>query len=228
MENYILKTELGRDAWSTFDNALALSRRLKRVVEFEFNDIACLVDKDSVKANYARDYLNSFLVNWKRIGPNYLDEYPTDIQECIAIATKELEDRRAESLRKRKEEEDVEKSKFNSITNGVDIEFRNKSSWEEFKENNKDSYGAGILEFAESWAKLMQVEISKGKSLDSCAKETSFQLGFLGITGYMYGAAVSVLSLCWKYGEELRVWHNKEYNHNGDGVVNPAILTIAS
>lgn len=26
--------------------------------------------------------------------------------------------------------------------------------------------------------------------------------------------------------EELRKWHNKEYNYEGDGVVNPAILTI--
>lgn len=47
-----------------------------------------------------------------------------------------------------------------------------------------------------------------------------------GITGYMYGCAVSILSQCWKYGEYLRKWHNKEYNYDGDGVVNPAILTI--
>ena len=42
----------------------------------------------------------------------------------------------------------------------------------------------------------------------------------------MYGCAVSILSQCWKYGEELRKWHNKEYNYDGDGVVNPAVLTI--
>lgn len=47
-----------------------------------------------------------------------------------------------------------------------------------------------------------------------------------GITGFMYGCAVSILSQCWKYGEELRKWHNKEYDYDGDGVVNPAILTI--
>ena len=42
----------------------------------------------------------------------------------------------------------------------------------------------------------------------------------------MYGCAVSILSECWEYGEELRKWHNKKYNHGGDGVVNPAVLTI--
>lgn len=42
----------------------------------------------------------------------------------------------------------------------------------------------------------------------------------------MYGCAVNILAQCWKYGEELRKWHNKEYNYNGNGVVNPAVLTI--
>jgi len=42
----------------------------------------------------------------------------------------------------------------------------------------------------------------------------------------MYGASVQVLSQCWKYGEDLRKWHNKEYNHEGEGVVNPAIVTV--
>ena len=47
-----------------------------------------------------------------------------------------------------------------------------------------------------------------------------------GITGFMYGCAVSILSKCWVYGEYLRKWHNKEYGYDGDGVVNPAIMTV--
>lgn len=47
-----------------------------------------------------------------------------------------------------------------------------------------------------------------------------------GITGFIYGCAVSILSQCWKYVEFLRKWHNGEYNYDGDGVVNPAILSI--
>lgn len=42
----------------------------------------------------------------------------------------------------------------------------------------------------------------------------------------MYGMAVSILSQCWKYGEFLRKWHNKEYGYEGDGVVNPAVMTV--
>lgn len=47
-----------------------------------------------------------------------------------------------------------------------------------------------------------------------------------GITGFIYGCAVGILLQCWKYGEFLRKWHNGEYNYDGDGVVNPAILSI--
>lgn len=44
----------------------------------------------------------------------------------------------------------------------------------------------------------------------------------------MYGGAVAALSQFWKYGEELRRWHNKEWGHEDtDGVVNPAVLTIS-
>ncbi|WP_239255521.1 hypothetical protein [Listeria ilorinensis] len=42
----------------------------------------------------------------------------------------------------------------------------------------------------------------------------------------MYGAAVAALAHCWKYGEELKKWHNGQYGHEGDGVVNPAIITV--
>ena len=42
----------------------------------------------------------------------------------------------------------------------------------------------------------------------------------------MYGVAVQILSMEWEYGEYLRKWHNKEYDYEGEGAVNPAILTV--
>lgn len=58
------------------------------------------------------------------------------------------------------------------------------------------------------------------------AKQLSYEADKEGITGFMYGAAVSILSQCWEYGEFLRKWHNKEYEYDGDGVVNPAVITV--
>lgn len=42
----------------------------------------------------------------------------------------------------------------------------------------------------------------------------------------MYGCAVNILVHVWVYGEELRRWHNHEYDYDGGCVVNPAILTV--
>ena len=59
-------------------------------------------------------------------------------------------------------------------------------------------------------------------------EKRSHQADTEGITGFMYGCAVSILSHYWEYGEFLQKWHNKEYGYEGEGVVNPAILVIES
>ena len=61
------------------------------------------------------------------------------------------------------------------------------------------------------------------KVIEDNAKRLSFEADTEGIRGYMYGCAVDVLFRYWKYGEELRRWHNREYNYTGEGVANPAV-----
>lgn len=96
--------------------------------------------------------------------------------------------------------------------------------------NNSDSYGRAVYTFAERWAELMEKDIAEfenaTKAITENAEKRSDEADTEGITGFMYGCAVSILSNCWEHGEILRKWHNKEYNYDGDGVVNPAILTI--
>lgn len=73
---------------------------------------------------------------------------------------------------------------------------------------------------------LWNPELLRGDKIVDIADSTSREADTEGITGFMYGCAVNALSQLWEYGEELRKWHNKEYNYDGEGVVNPAILTI--
>ncbi|MCF7618589.1 hypothetical protein [Bacillus sonorensis] len=98
--------------------------------------------------------------------------------------------------------------------------------YEDWKSKNKNPYGSGIFEYVERWANLMETEIAKGAKVKDIAEKLSHEADTEGITGYMYGASVSVLSQCWEHGDELRKWHNKEYEYEGEGTVNPAILTI--
>lgn len=98
--------------------------------------------------------------------------------------------------------------------------------WQKAVDINQDPYGKAGMDYCKAWAILMQNELAKGKTVVECAEQTSKEADTEGITGFMYGMAVSILSIYWAHGEELRKWHNKEYGHEGDGVVNPAIITI--
>lgn len=97
-------------------------------------------------------------------------------------------------------------------------------------DNNTDPYGHAVFTFLERWAELMEKDIKASgnaeMSIEKHAEELSYKANTEGITGFMYGCAVNVLAHCWEYGEILRKWHNHEYHYDGDGVVNPAILTI--
>ena len=103
--------------------------------------------------------------------------------------------------------------------------------WNKGVENNQDPYGSAIYRYLERWADLMEKEIENSSEspeevIIQNAERLSHEADTEGITGFMYGAAVSVLSQGWEYGEILRKWHNKEYGYEGEGVVNPAIMTI--
>lgn len=99
--------------------------------------------------------------------------------------------------------------------------------YEHFVEiNSKDFYSLGVVNYMKRWADLMEKEIENGAKVIDIADKTSRIADTEGITGYMYGCAVSYLSLLWEYGDELKKWHNKEYNYEGDGVKNPAIITV--
>lgn len=106
--------------------------------------------------------------------------------------------------------------------------------WERCKANNSDPYGGRVVRYAEEWGRLIQARIDNGEKLEDCAKELSFVADDDGITGFMYGAAVSILAGCWRHGEQLRRWHNRstQLGDEGDkaneqgGVLNPALLVI--
>lgn len=85
---------------------------------------------------------------------------------------------------------------------------KNQEQWAKAVAANADSYGTGIFSYAKQWAQLMEAEMANGKTIPEVAKETSHEADTEGITGFMYGAAVSVLATFWEHGEELRIWHN--------------------
>jgi hypothetical protein len=109
-----------------------------------------------------------------------------------------------------------------------------KAGWEKAVAANTDDYGSGVIRYAERWARLMEGKISRGGTLEACADETSHLADNEGITGIMYGCAVSILSKVWIHGDQLRRWHNLKHQIKDEGekanasgaVLNPAVITI--
>ena len=106
--------------------------------------------------------------------------------------------------------------------------------WAKTVENNDDPYGKAGVGFARRWAETMEKRLDAGEKLEDIAEPTSHEADTEGITGFMYGCAVSVLSACWEHGEDLRRWHNidtqigsegEKANESG-GCLNPAILSV--
>lgn len=107
-------------------------------------------------------------------------------------------------------------------------------AWALWQQNNQSGYGACVMRYAARWANLMEVKMAAGAKLEDIASETSHEADLEGITGFMYGAAVSVLASCWEHGDQLRRWHNldtqiadegEKANESG-GVLNPALLSL--
>lgn len=110
----------------------------------------------------------------------------------------------------------------------------------DWKAKNSDPYSAGVFSFAERWAEMMETQIEEEHDrqvelvIEANAKRLSHEADTEGITGFMYGMAVSVLSLCWVHGEALRRWHNldSQVGNEGElanitgGVLNPAVVNI--
>lgn len=102
------------------------------------------------------------------------------------------------------------------------------------EKNSHDPYSYGVVTYTERWADFMEKLLEKGAKLEDIAKESSHSADTEGITGFMYGCAVSALARFWEHGEDLRKWHNKEHNRadlnekEGGGTANPAVLTIGT
>ena len=85
------------------------------------------------------------------------------------------------------------------------MKFKDEPRWKEYVEANTDPYGGACVVYAERWADLMESRIAQGATLADIAEKTSHEADTDGITGFTYGAAVSMLSQCWQHGEELWV-----------------------
>jgi hypothetical protein len=220
----------------TVTEAIELSSLENRTISFNFNNTTISVNHDSNSDLICRDFFRAIsgYIDGK-IGP-----YPATV--LSEIEKEEDAHIEAENERKWQESQAIYDAKMDArsktveskLVNAPSIELLNDLDWQKSRDANPSGYGGAILSYAECWARLMQVEMANGKELKDIADSTSHEADTDGITGFMYGSVVSILAQCWKHGEQLRRWHNKEcqFGNEGDraneegGVLNPALLNI--
>lgn len=86
------------------------------------------------------------------------------------------------------------------------MKLRDVEGWKIAHDANPPSepYGHRIITYAEDWANLMEREMAQGRTLEEVAEPMSREADTDGITGFMYGAAVSTLAAVWEHGDALR------------------------
>jgi hypothetical protein len=81
----------------------------------------------------------------------------------------------------------------------------------------------------------MEEQIASGAKLEDIAKQASHDANDEGITIFMYGCVVSILTSTWEHGDQLRRWHNLKTQFRNEGekanekgtVLNPALIDLS-
>lgn len=117
------------------------------------------------------------------------------------------------------------------------LTLRDEPAWQKSVDANKnDGYGAAVTQYADQWARIMESRMASGETLEACADEASHVAGNVGLSGFQYGCAVSILSQVWIHGEQFRRWHNLKTQIGNEGAranetggtLNPALLNIGA
>lgn len=211
----------GESIKDTARHIAVMAQKRDEPIEAKFNGIILIANKNDDAEKEA-----------ERIIAFYDEECERQHQEYINSDKYKEQCRQAEEKQHAREQKQADI--LASAPALMTIKEGKQAEWDHCVEINKDDYSAACVQYAEIWARLMESEIAKGKTITECAEETSHIADTEGITGFMYGAAVSMLSQFWIHGEVLRYWHNLEtqIGHEGEkanetgGVLNPALLNI--
>lgn len=194
----------GADITCTINEAITIARRNGHPVEFTFNGIVVTVDDTSNADLIYRD--------WHRAMAGYINKEVGPHPKPVLSKKEKDNDARiqAESDRKREREQKVRAVKeedrcarVNARLEGapdIEISEGKEDDWRQITEKNGSS---GIYHYAVRWARLMQVEIATGKTVEEIQESASRDADFEGMSGATFGYAHAALKSCWKYGSQI-------------------------
>jgi hypothetical protein len=178
------------DITATITKAIELSKRFKKSITFVFSEVKVTVYPDSDQELIYRD--------WWRARKGCIDKNVGPYPNPILTEEEKASDARIEAKARAKR-----KAVKARLANAPEMELADEKAWQKFKDRRQNPFGTSVVAYAERWARLMQLEMAGGKSLEEVAETTSCEANIDGITKFMCSCAVSALIHCWKYGEQL-------------------------
>ena len=225
---------VGSEITRTIEAAIELASDDANGVEFEFNGVTVHVNSNSNPVLLYREWNRAMRAGHKGpVGPYPAAELTAKELADDAEITAAIEARQRASQQEYMLEMAARRATAERKLEGDrGLRLNDPEGWEKTRIATHEPYAVAILTYAERWGRLMQVELANGNNLADIAKSCAYEADIEGITGFMYGKSVAVLSQFWIHGEELRRWHNASYGEQGKranekgGVINPAVLTI--
>lgn len=190
MKTKKLEVYAGNTICSACDEAVKMAKLELCNVEFEFNEQKLTATPDT---------------DPKALAKHFMDE--CDRRHAEYVASPEYKRQQEEYERKQRERESALNAALASAPEHMTL--RDPEGWKKSCEVNSDGYGGAVMTYAERWARLMEARMAKGERIADIADDCSHLADNEGITGFMYGCAVGILSKVWQHGEALRLWHTK-------------------
>ena len=174
-------------------------------VSFLFNDVVVRVARDSIPSLIIRD--------WERASNGYIDRevgpYPdvtlTPEQLASDASIQASNEERWEQQQRKWQEEEERKRLLveEQLVGRPPITLRDPERWQVFVDKNQDFYGKGVVDFATQWGRLMELRVEQGMDVLEAAKATESEADTFGMSGFSFGAALSMLREMWIYGDQL-------------------------
>lgn len=211
----------GDDIHATITRAITLSLVCDAQVTFTFNRVTVVVDGTSDKDLIYRDWkraLRGCLAKGTIVGPSpnaVLSPEEVEHDDAVAKAAEKLDSRRQAEWAE--EKATGYKAMQEMLEEAGPLELKDAHVWNEYCAVNTDSYSKRCVDYARDWGRLMQVQLSRGKTIAQCADKMGTLADHDGITGFMYGAAASILCTCWARGDALSAWRDSEKHKQKEG-----------
>ncbi len=184
-------------------------------IKFTFNEVTVMVTKENADKD-------KIYAEWKAGVEANAKKHSIEMESYMK--TPQYRVKRAKVLKIATRRETVVKDVI-TVDESTKLQFKDEEAekkWKQWVENNSESSCVNsIVTYARRWAKYMQYLMEKhNKTVAEIADNASSLSGVDDMTLYMHIRVVAILAQCWKYGEELRKWHNRKWGEeDADGVV---------